>query len=153
MMIWSGPRGSTFRSLAMVKFHFAMVKFYFAMVKFHFTMVNFILQWLNFILQWLNFILQWLNFILQWLNFILQWLNFILQWLNFILQWFIFIAVIRGWNLCNMYASPSSGDAYSDRQLTLNFELWVQFFVCRNVSIMRIPESCLSVRTPWKKSS
>ena len=26
------------------------------------------------------------------------------------------------------YASPSSGDAYSDRQLTPNFELWVEIF-------------------------
>ena len=33
------------------------------------------------------------------------------------------------------YASQSSGDAYSDRQLTLNFELWLKFFVCRHVSL------------------
>ena len=31
------------------------------------------------------------------------------------------------------YASPSSGEAYRDRQLTTNFDL--KFFVCRHVSI------------------
>ena len=29
----------------------------------------------------------------------------------------------------------SSGDAYKNRQLTPNFELWVEFFVCRHVSL------------------
>ena len=39
-------------------------------------------------------------------------------------------------HLLFIYASPSSGEAYSDRQLTPNFELWVEFFfVCRHVSI------------------
>ena len=39
-------------------------------------------------------------------------------------------------SLYHYYAVPSSGEAYSDRQLTLNFELWVKnFFVYRHVSI------------------
>ena len=33
------------------------------------------------------------------------------------------------------YASPSSGEAYRDRQLITNFELWVEIFVCRHVSM------------------
>ena len=31
------------------------------------------------------------------------------------------------------YASPSSGDAYSDRQLASNFELWVEIFLCADM--------------------
>ena len=39
------------------------------------------------------------------------------------------------------------GCIYSDRQLTLNFELWVEIFVCRNVSIWGFQNRvCLSVR-------
>ena len=34
------------------------------------------------------------------------------------------------------YASPSSGEAYRDRRLTTNFELWGEIFVCRHVSIL-----------------
>ena len=41
---------------------------------------------------------------------------------------------------------PSSGDPYSDRQLTLNFELWVEFFCVPTCFHMRIPKSCLSFR-------
>ena len=37
--------------------------------------------------------------------------------------------------LMSNYASPSSGDAYRDWQLTLNFELWVENFACRHVSM------------------
>ena len=36
------------------------------------------------------------------------------------------------------YATPSSGEAYRDRQLTTNFELWVEIFCvpnCQHVSI------------------
>ena len=52
----------------------------------------------------------------------------------------------------NFYPSPSSGDGYSDRQLTLNFELWVEHFVCRHVSIRGFQNRvCLSVRTPRKE--
>ena len=40
------------------------------------------------------------------------------------------------------YASPSSGDAYSDRQLTLNFEL---NFLCADMFPCEIPKSFLSV--------
>ena len=46
---------------------------------------------------------------------------------------------------CN-YASPSSGDAYFHRQLTPNFELWVEIFCVRRYFL--IPKSCLYVRTP-----
>ena len=35
-------------------------------------------------------------------------------------------------------------DTYNDRQLTPNFELWVEILVCWHV-YMRIPKSCLSV--------
>ena len=31
------------------------------------------------------------------------------------------------------YASPSSGDAYSNQQLTSNFELWVGIFLCADM--------------------
>ena len=53
-----------------------------------------------------------------------------------------------GWldlRLKNYYASPSSGDAYSDRQLTLNFELRVEIFCVPICFHMRIPKSCPSV--------
>ena len=33
------------------------------------------------------------------------------------------------------YASPTSGEAYRDRRLTTNFELSVEIFVCRHVSV------------------
>ena len=49
------------------------------------------------------------------------------------------------------YASPSSGDAYNDRQVTHNFELWVEFFCVPTCFQMRIPKPCLSVRTPRKE--
>ena len=54
------------------------------------------------------------------------------------------------------YASPSSGEAYRDRQLTTSFEL--KFFVCRHVSICGFQNRvCLSVhlsvprekKSPW----
>ena len=44
------------------------------------------------------------------------------------------------------YASPSSGYSYCDRQLTLNFDLWAEFFGCRHVSIWGFRNRvCLSV--------
>ena len=43
------------------------------------------------------------------------------------------------------YASPSSGDANSDRQLTLNFEFRVEIICVRTCFHMRIPKPCLSV--------
>ena len=54
------------------------------------------------------------------------------------------------WN-CN-YASHSSVKAYRDRQLTINFELWVEIFCVPTCFHMRIPKSCLSVCTGEKKS-
>ena len=47
------------------------------------------------------------------------------------------------------YASPSSGEAYRDRRLTTNFELWVEFFCVPTCFHMRIPKPCQSVRLCW----
>ena len=47
---------------------------------------------------------------------------------------------------CANYASPSSGEAYRDRRLTTNFELWVEIFCVPTCFHMRIPKPCLSVR-------
>ena len=77
------------------------------------------------------------------------------------------------WNLYNRaeltvllignYASPSSGEAYRDRQLTTNFEFWVEIFCVPTCFHMRIPKPCLSVcpsvrpsvhlSVPWEKKS
>ena len=46
---------------------------------------------------------------------------------------------------CNFYASPTSGEAYRDRRLTTNFELWVEIFCVSTCFHMRIPKPCLSV--------
>ena len=43
------------------------------------------------------------------------------------------------------YASPSSGEAYRDRQLTTNFEFWVEIFCVPTCFHMRIPKPCLSI--------
>ena len=43
------------------------------------------------------------------------------------------------------YASPSSGEAYRDRQLTTNFEFWVEIFYVPTCFHVRIPKPCLSV--------
>ena len=54
--------------------------------------------------------------------------------------------------LCNsIYASPSSVEAYRDRRLTTNFELWVEIFCVPTCFHVRIPKPCLSVRTPRKE--
>ena len=45
----------------------------------------------------------------------------------------------------HIYASPSSGEAYRDRQLTINFELWVEIFCVPTCFHVRIPKPCLSV--------
>ena len=42
----------------------------------------------------------------------------------FIIIIIIYRCVFEGMN----YASPTSGEAYRDRQLTTNFELWVEIF-------------------------
>ena len=59
------------------------------------------------------------------------------------------------WPLCFLssshYASPSSGDTYSDRQLTTNFELRVEIFCVLTCFHVRIPKQCLSV--PREKKS
>ena len=47
--------------------------------------------------------------------------------------------------VCDFYASPTSGEAYRDRQLTTNFELWVEIFCVPTCFHVRIPKSCLSV--------
>ena len=44
-----------------------------------------------------------------------------------------------------IYASPSSGEAYRDRRLTTNFELWVEIFCVPTCFHVRIPKPCLSV--------
>ena len=43
------------------------------------------------------------------------------------------------------YASPTSGEAYRNRRLTTNFELWVEIFCVPTCFHMRIPKPCLSV--------
>ena len=49
--------------------------------------------------------------------------------------------------------SPSSGDAYSDRQLTPNFELWVEIFCVPTVFLWEFQNRvCLSVLPREKKS-
>ena len=45
----------------------------------------------------------------------------------------------------NNYASPTSGEAYRDRRLTTNFELWVEIFCVSTCFHVRIPKPCLSV--------
>ena len=53
-------------------------------------------------------------------------------------------------NTVDIYASPSSEEAYRDRQLTTSFEL--NFFVCRHVSMWGFQNRvCLSV--PREKKS
>ena len=54
--------------------------------------------------------------------------------------WTQFMAAIAN------YASPSSGEAYRDRRLTTNFELWVEIFCVPTCFHVRIPKPCLSVR-------
>ena len=52
-----------------------------------------------------------------------------------------FVACKKQYN----YVSPTSGEAYSDRRLTLNFEFWVEIFCVPTCFHMRIPKPCLSV--------
>ena len=49
------------------------------------------------------------------------------------------------WNGGLHYASPTSGEAYRDRRLTTNFELWVEIFCVSTSFHVRIPKPCLSV--------
>ena len=49
------------------------------------------------------------------------------------------------------YASPTSGEAYRDRRLAANFELWVEIFCVPTCFHVRIQNRvCPSVRTPRK---
>ena len=61
------------------------------------------------------------------------------------------------WNACFssemlFYAFPSS-DAYSDRQVTPKFELWLEIFCVPTCFHVWIPKSYLSVRGPWSVRS
>ena len=57
-------------------------------------------------------------------------------------------------HLCGMsnYASPTSGEAYRDRRLTINFEFWVEIFCVPTCFHVRIPKPCLSVRPSVRPS-
>ena len=48
-------------------------------------------------------------------------------------------------NCMHFYASSTSGDAYRDRRLTTNFELWVEIFCVPTCFHVRIQKPCLSV--------
>ena len=49
------------------------------------------------------------------------------------------------WGSTSSYASPTSGEAYRNRQLTTNFEFWVEIFCVPTCFHVRIPKPCLSV--------
>ena len=56
----------------------------------------------------------------------------------------------------NNYASPTSGEAYRDRRLTTNFELWVEIFLCADMFPYEDSKSvsvCLSVRLSVRLSA
>ena len=60
--------------------------------------------------------------------------------------WIIsFQAKIKLWYGGHFYASPTSGEAYRNRRLTTNFELWVEIFCVPTCFHVRIPKPCLSV--------
>ena len=69
------------------------------------------------------------------------------------LLYYLIINSIYAWNILKLLCIPSSWEAYSDRQLTTNFELWVEIFVIRHVSIWGL-QNCvrLCFRTPRKKT-
>ena len=50
------------------------------------------------------------------------------------------------------YASPTSGEAYRNRRLTTNFELWVEIFCVSTCFHVRIPKPCLSVHPSVRPS-
>ena len=65
-------------------------------------------------------------------------------------QQFIFVIIRKIKRIINVcwipyYASPTSGEAYRDRQLTTNFEFWVEIFCVPTCFHKRIPKPCLSV--------
>ena len=55
-------------------------------------------------------------------------------------------SIINVVSMNNIYASPSSEEAYRDRRLTTNFEFWVEIFCVSTCFHVRIPKPCLSVR-------
>ena len=65
--------------------------------------------------------------------------------------------ISQKWVISSYYASPTSREAYRDRRLTTNFELWVEIFCVPTCFHVRIPKPCLclsvrlSVRTPRKE--
>ena len=92
----------------------------------------------------------------QWIKFIsnssdLNLFQIPVTWIYFKFQWLEFISNSRKFDLVQIpvnwiyYASPISGDAYRDRRLTTNFELWVEIFCVPTCFHMRIPKPCLSV--------
>ena len=56
------------------------------------------------------------------------------------------IILVSSISVLHYYASPTSGEAYTDRRLTINFELWVEIFCVPTCFHVRIPKPCLSVR-------
>ena len=72
---------------------------------------------------------------------------FLLRSLNSIIVYFAILNYMCIWCLvlAAFYASPTSGEAYRDRQLTTNFELWVEIFCVLTCFHVRIPKPCLSV--------
>ena len=65
-------------------------------------------------------------------------------------MWKIVWKSARDTTCMNFYASPSSGDAYCNRELTFNFQCWAEFFVCRHVFLwgFRNPV-CLYPLSSW----
>ena len=58
----------------------------------------------------------------------------------------VFMIPVDSWIMSidlDYYASPFSGEAYRDRQLTTNFESWVEIFCVPTCFHMRIPKPCL----------
>ena len=66
----------------------------------------------------------------------------IIWMLSTLFQW----CHIKSFFKAHFYASPTSGEAYRDWQLTTNFEFWVEIFCVPTCFHVRIPKLCLSVR-------
>ena len=76
-------------------------------------------------------------------------------YVQFSLWWKVILHIILKVNKLNLfhsYASPTSGEAYRDRRLTTNFELWVEIFCVPTCFHVRIPKPCLSVRPSVRPS-
>ena len=61
----------------------------------------------------------------------------------------IFLISVFGRVICSLCIPVIHG--CRDRRLSTNFELWVEIFVCRHVSMWGFPKPCLSVRTTRKE--